>query len=129
MTEINGDEVFELALKADQNGDLVAAKRLYSEAAQLGNVNAMLKQAIEAYNDNNEDQFYFWTLKTAEAGHAPVMHHMGDLAELDNRFDEAKIWYLKAAEAGHVDAMKKLASIELDLNAEAGREMQTQCQF
>jgi hypothetical protein len=82
---------------------------LYLDAAQRGNIAAMINLAVLLYRAHENNDAEYWWQHAAEAGDTDAMHALAFMLDKSRRFDEALVWYHNAAEAGHTDAMHNLA--------------------
>ncbi|HTX36367.1 MAG TPA: serine/threonine-protein kinase [Bryobacteraceae bacterium] len=108
---VSGSALYENGLAERKAGHTAKAFDLFRQAAELGNVPAMLEVAEEGLDSDNGDSER-WFRKAAELGNPTAMLNLGAMYQLGNHVKEdyvqAVAWYRKAAQLGDASAMYNL---------------------
>lgn len=111
-TPINAEEIFTLGHQAFEEKDYEKALPLLRQAAEAGNVDAMVDLGRMYWRgwgvDTDDSTAVFWFRKAAEQNHAGGQYWMGvmyrDGRGVTRDYTQAYEWYLKAADQNYADA-------------------------
>jgi hypothetical protein len=121
MTQDNDEKIDRLFNSADEaweDGDLAKAAKLFREAAELGDVAAMLNvgyfldEGLGVKSDKSEAMT--WYRRAYDLGDSSAANNIAILHREQNDQAGAVEWFEKAAELGDGDAHVELARIHLD---------------
>jgi hypothetical protein len=107
----SSNALYESGLAERRAGHTAKAMAVFRQAAELGDVRAMLEVAEEGLDNDNGDSER-WFRKAAELGDPTAMLNMGAMYQLGNHVKEdyaqAASWYKLAADKGNSSAMYNL---------------------
>ncbi len=108
---VSAKSLYESGMAESQAGNSDKAMALFRQAAEMGDVRAMLEVAEEGLDSDNGDSER-WFRKAAELGDSTAMLNLGAMYQLGNHVKEdyaqAVVWYRRAAEKGNPSAMYNL---------------------
>jgi hypothetical protein len=109
-----GDSASQLRVRAfasQRNGDATEALRLYEEAANLGNIEAMYDAGCLCDESGAMSASHYWWELGADRGHANSAYNRAVSAYRTQDFEAAGTWYERAASLGDVSAYAALTQL------------------
>lgn len=100
-----------LALYYSDSGDNEQSKKLYLQAAQLGNAMSMYNYAFLLEEEGKNSLALKWYLKSADAGYTESLNAVGFLYEQEADWVNARKYYEKSAEADDPYGIYNLAIV------------------
>ncbi len=100
-----------LAFYLESKGDIDRSKKLYLQAAKLGNAMSMLNYGILMEEENNKSEAKKWYLKSLDAGYTDAATAVGYLYEQEADWVNAKKYYEISAAAEDPYGMYDLAIV------------------
>lgn len=122
-------EMYNKGLACEQVLNYAEAMKYYREAADSGNVDAMLAMGRLYHSSSNTSEAVKWYRLAADAGNAEAkkaieelrrklspqeMYHKGRKEESARNYDEALKWYRQAADAGDAESMYRIGELCAD---------------
>ncbi len=105
------ESINRLALYYSDSGNNEQSKKLYLQAAQLGNAMSMYNYAFLLQEEGKNTDALKWYLKSAEAGYTEALNSVGYLYEQEADWVNARKYYEKSAEADDPFGIYNLAII------------------